>query len=120
MQNTELRPHNVLYKIELAAILERRATKLDHLMAENRFTRLGAVHSAMWCIGQALQRRRWTDFPHPDKDHDVDNIEIRAGRFCPPASLACTCGGATPRRAIRLASDQNRRGQMIQFNRPAL
>ena len=36
-----------------------------HLMAENRFTRLGASRSAMWCIAQAAQRRRWTDFPTP-------------------------------------------------------
>ena len=96
--------------------LERDEVRLNHLMAENRFTRLGAVRSAMWCIGQAAQRRRWTDFPHPDGHHGVDKIEIWAGRFCPLASLACACGGATPRRATRLARDQNRHGQMIQSN----
>jgi hypothetical protein len=77
---------------------------------------LRASRSAMWCIGQAAQRRRWTDFPHPDRNHNVDSVDERAGRFCPLASLSCTCGAATPPRATRLASDQNRHGQMIQFN----
>ena len=35
-----------------------------------------------------------------------------AGRFWPLALLARACGGVAPRRATRLASDQNRRGQM--------
>ena len=37
----------------------------------------------------------------------------RAGRFWPLASLARACGGVAPRRATRLARDQNRLGQMI-------
>ena len=53
---------------------------------------LCASRSAMWCIGQAAQRRRWTDFPHPDGNHDGDMFDERAGRFCPLASLACACG----------------------------
>ncbi|MEM9471974.1 MAG: hypothetical protein AAGA00_08445 [Pseudomonadota bacterium] len=77
---------------------------------------LYASRSAMWCIGQAAQQRRWTDFPHPDRNNEVDTFGARAGRFCPLALLDRTCGGAAPRRAIRLASDQNRRGQMNQSN----
>jgi len=77
---------------------------------------LRAARSAMWCIGQAAQQRRWTDFPHPDSNQDVDTVAERAGRFCPLASLSCACGETTPLRANRLASDQNRHGQMIQFN----
>jgi len=71
-------------------------------MAENRFTRLGAARSAMWCIGQAAQRRRWTDFRHPDGNNDVETVAERAGRFCPLASLSCACGETTPPRAPRL------------------
>ena len=36
---------------------------------------LYAARGAMWCIGQAAQRRRWTDFPHTDRYYDVDRIE---------------------------------------------
>ena len=45
---------------------------------------------------------------------------LRAGRLWPLASLACTCGGVAPRRAIRLARDQNRHGQMVQTYRPLI
>ena len=45
---------------------------------------------------------------------------LRAGRFWPLASLACTCGGVAPRPAIRLARDQNRHGQMAQSNHNSL
>ncbi|MEM6463936.1 MAG: hypothetical protein AAF724_18675, partial [Pseudomonadota bacterium] len=38
----------------------------------------------------------------------------RAGRFCSLTALAHAFGGLAPRRAIRLVSDQNRLGQMIQ------
>ena len=61
--------------------LERDEVRLNHLMAENRFTRLGASRSAMWCIGQAAQRRRWTDFPHPDRTQDIDIFDERLGDF---------------------------------------
>jgi len=33
-------------------------------MESNPFTLAGAVRSAMRCIGQALQRTRWTDLAH--------------------------------------------------------
>jgi hypothetical protein len=76
---------------------------------------LCASRSAMWCIGQAAQRRRWTDFPHPDRTAMLIALMNGPGDFA-MAPLSCACGGGTPLRATRLASDQNRRGQMIQSN----
>ena len=44
--------------------LEHVSLRWKRLMAPNQFTRLGAKRSAMWCIGQALQQRRWADLVH--------------------------------------------------------
>jgi hypothetical protein len=42
---------------------------------------LRASRSAMWCIGQAAQRRRWTDFPHPDRNHMLIALTNGPGDF---------------------------------------
>jgi len=45
-------------------LLEHFSAILNRLMEPNQFTRLGAKRSAIWLIGQALQRHRWTDLDH--------------------------------------------------------
>ena len=41
--------------------LEHVSLRWKRLTVSNQFTWLGAKRSAMWCIGQALQQRRWAD-----------------------------------------------------------
>ena len=48
-------------------VLEQDEVRFDHLMAENRSTRLGASRSAMQSIGQAMQRRPMGRFSPPSK-----------------------------------------------------
>jgi len=82
-------------------------------MEGNRLTLLGASRSAMWCIGQAAQRRRWADFPHLETRHRVETSCKQAVRFCPLTALTRVRGGIAPRHTVRLVSNQNRYGQMI-------
>ena len=46
-------------------LAERDEVRLNHLMAENRFTRLGASRSAMWCIGKRRNDADGPIFPTP-------------------------------------------------------
>jgi len=46
-------------------------------MEPNRFTRLGAVRSAMRCIGQAPQQQRWADLAHQRPDFWACRTSLR-------------------------------------------
>jgi hypothetical protein len=65
--------------------LYQRSWLLTHFMGADRVARVGAVRGAMPSIGQAPQRPRRPDTPHPEG----------AGRFWPPAALRAACGART-------------------------
>ena len=73
--------------------LDQRAISLDHLMAADR------LHSARRVAQRDAVHRASVATPPMGRYAAT----LRAGRFWPLASLACTCGGVAPRRAIRLA-----------------
>ena len=68
--------------------------------------RSGAVCSAMWFIGQAPQRKRWTDLAHR-----------RPGFRTRWTSLQPPCGRPSPRRDPRLASRRETPVKRIQCER---